>query len=137
MDQLLKAFAYEISKQLSVFVGLIITNCIVLGRAEAFASKNPVGLSFLDGLGNGLGYSAVLALVGAVRELLGAGSLLGVPVFTPVSEGGWFHPVGIMLIAPGAFFLLGFMVWGLRSWKPAQVEEPEYRIHAVHRTEVV
>ena len=137
VDQALKAFAYEISKQLSVFVGLIITNCIVLGRAEAFASKNSVGLSFLDGIGNGLGYAAVLALVASVRELFGSGTLLGYAVFTPVSEGGWFHPIGMMVIAPGAFFLLGFFVWGLRSWKPAQVEEPEYRIHVVHRTEVV
>ncbi len=137
VDQLLKAYAYEVSKQLSVFVGLIITNCIVLGRAEAFATKNSVGLSFLDGVGNGLGYAAVLALVGAVRELTGAGSLAGVQVLTPVSEGGSFHPIGIMLLAPGAFFLLGFLVWGLRAWKPAQVEEAEYRIHVVHRTEVV
>ncbi len=137
VDQSLKAFAYEISKQLSVFVGLIITNCIVLGRAEAFASKNSVGLSFLDGLGNGLGYSAVLALVGAIRELTGAGSLLGYQVFTPVSDGGSFYPIGIMLLAPGAFFLLGFLVWGLRTWQKAQVEEAEYRIHVVHRTEVV
>ncbi len=137
VDQLLKAFAYDLSKQLSVFVGLIITNCIVLGRAEAFASKNSVGLSFLDGLGNGLGYAAVLALVGTVREVTGAGTLLGYTVFTPVSEGGSFHPIGIMLLAPGAFFLLGFFVWGLRTWKPAQVEEAEYRIHVVHRTEVV
>ncbi len=137
VDQLLKAYAYDLSKQLSVFVGLIITNCIVLGRAEAFASKNSVGLSFLDGLGNGLGYSAVLALVGAVREVSGSGSLLGYTVFTPVSAGGSFYPIGIMVLAPGAFFLLGFFVWGLRAWKTAQVEEPEYRIHVVHRTEVV
>jgi Na+-transporting NADH:ubiquinone oxidoreductase subunit D len=137
VDQTLKAFAYEISKQLSVFVGLIITNCIVLGRAEAFATKNGVGFSFLDGLGNGLGYSAVLALVGAIRELSGSGSLGGVQVFTPVSAGGWFQPIGIMVLAPGAFFLLGFLVWGLRAWKTAQVEEAEYRIHVVHREEVV
>ncbi len=137
VDQALKAFAYDISKQLSVFVGLIITNCIVLGRAEAFASKNSVSLSFLDGIGNGLGYSAVLALVGSIRELTGAGSLLGYQVFTPVSDGGSFYPIGIMLLAPGAFFLLGFLVWGLRTWQTAQVEEPEYRIHVVHRTEVV
>ena len=137
VDQVLKAYAFELSKQLSVFVGLIITNCMVLGRAEAFASKNSVGLSFLDGLGNGLAYAAVLAIVGSIRELFGAGTLLGYPVFTPISEGGLFQPIGIMLIAPGAFFLLGFMVWGLRTWKPAQVEEAEYRIHVVHRTEVV
>ncbi len=137
VDQALKAFAYELSKQLSVFVGLIITNCIVLGRAEAFASKNSVGLSFLDGLGNGLSYAAVLAIIGSIRELFGAGTQLGVQVFTPIEEGGLFQPIGMMLIAPGAFFLLGFMVWGLRTWKPAQVEEPEYRIHVVHRTEVV
>ena len=137
VDQLLKAFAYEISKQLSVFVGLIITNCIVLGRAEAFATKNSVGLSFLDGLGNGLGYSLVLAVVAAVRELFGSGTLLGYTVFTSVADGGSFYPIGIMVLAPGAFFLIGFLIWGVRSWKPAQVEEPEYRIHAVHRTEVV
>jgi Na+-transporting NADH:ubiquinone oxidoreductase subunit D len=137
VDQCLKAFAYEISKQLSVFVGLIITNCIVLGRAEAFATKNSVGLSFLDGIGNGLGYSLVLAVVGAVRELTGAGSLAGIQVFTPVSAGGSFYPIGIMLLAPGAFFLIGFIIWGLRTWKTAQVEEPEYRIHVVHRAEVV
>ncbi len=137
VDQVLKAFAYEISKQLSVFVGLIITNCIVLWRAEAFASKNSVGLSFLDGLGNGLGYSLVLAVVATLRELFGSGTLLGYTVLTPVSEGGSFHPIGIMVLAPGAFFLIGFIIWGVRSWKPEQVEEPEYRIHAVHRAEVV
>ncbi len=137
VDQCLKAFAYELSKQLSVFVGLIITNCIVLGRAEGFALKNPPWPSFLDGLGNGLGYSLVLITVGSLRELLGAGTLLGNPVLPLVSDGGWFTPVGLMLLPPSAFFLIGFMIWGLRTWKTEQVEKPEYQIHQVHRTEVI
>ncbi|MFB3061984.1 MAG: NADH:ubiquinone reductase (Na(+)-transporting) subunit D, partial [Candidatus Binatia bacterium] len=107
VDQMLKAFAYELSKQLSVFVGLIITNCIVLGRAEAYAMKNSVGLSFLDGLGNGLGYSLILIIVGTIRELFGSGTLLGYTVFPLVTEGGWFYPVGIMLLPPSAFFIIG------------------------------
>ncbi len=137
VDQVLRAFAPEVSRTLSVFVSLIVTNCIVLGRAEACAMKNGLGVSFADAVGNGLGYSIVLIAVATVRELTGAGSLLGVQVFTPVSEGGSFYPIGIMLLAPGAFFLIGFIIWGVRTWKPAQVEEPEYRIHAVHRTEVI
>lgn len=137
VDQMLKAFAYELSKQLSVFVGLIITNCIVLGRAEAYAMKNSVGLSFLDGLGNGLGYSLILIIVGTIRELFGSGTLLGYTVFPLVTEGGWFYPVGIMLLPPSAFFIIGFFIWWLRSWKTEQVEQTEYRIHVVHRTEVI
>ncbi len=137
VDQILKAYAYEISKQLSVFVGLIITNCIVLGRAEAYAMKNPPGLSFLDGIGNGLGYSAILILVGSVRELLGAGSLLGYPVLPLVTEGGWYYPNGLLLLPPSAFFIIGLLIWGLRTWKPAQLEKREYQIHQVHRTEVI
>lgn len=137
VDQLLKAFAFETSKQLSVFVGLIITNCIVLGRAEAYAMKNEVGLSFLDGIGNGLGYSVILIFVGTFRELFGAGTLLGYTIFPLVSEGGWFTPIGIMLLPPSAFFLIGLFIWGLRAWKTEQVEKSEYRIHQVHRTEVL
>ncbi len=128
VDQVLKAFAYEISKQLSVFVGLIITNCIVLGRAEAFAMKNPPGLSFLDGIGNGLGYSVVLLAVGFVRELFGAGKLFGIEILPLVTEGGWYNPNGLLLLPPSAFFLIGIFIWVLRSVKPAQVEEPEYSI---------
>lgn len=136
-DQILKAFAYQMSKQLSVFVGLIITNCIVLGRAEAFASKNSVGASFLDGLGNGLGFSLILVLVGTVRELFGTGSLLGYTLFTPVTAGGWYRPNGMMLLAPSAFFIIGLIIWAIRSWKTEQVEKPSYRIRQVHRTEVL
>jgi len=137
VDQLLKAYAFEMSKQLSVFVGLIITNCIVLGRAEAFASKNSVGLSFLDGIGNGLGFSLILVLVGTVRELLGTGKLLGQTILAQVSEGGWYQPNGMMLLAPSAFFIIGLLIWAIRSWKTEQVEKPEYQIRQVHRTEAL
>ena len=136
VDQVLKAFAYEISKQLSVFVGLIITNCIVLGRAEAYAMKNGAGMSFLDGIGNGLGYSLILILVATARELFGSGTLLGYQIFPLVTEGGWFTPVGLMLLPPSAFFLIGLMIWALRMWKIEQVEKPEYQIRHVHRLEV-
>jgi len=122
-DQILQAFVYDISKQLSVFVGLIITNCIVMGRAEAFAMQNPPGDSFLDGLGNGLGYSVVLLAVGFFRELLGSGKLLGFQVLPVVTEGGWYQPNGLMVLAPGAFFLIAFFIWALRTWKPDQVTE--------------
>jgi len=135
VDQVLQAFAYELSKQLSVFVGLIITNCIVLGRAKAFASKNPPWPSFLDALGHGLGYSVILISVAAIRELLGSGSLLDVQILPLLKEGGWYEPNGLMLLAPGAFFIIGLMIWAIRSWKPAQLEKPEYRINVVHRTE--
>ncbi|MFQ5995477.1 MAG: NADH:ubiquinone reductase (Na(+)-transporting) subunit D [Acidiferrobacterales bacterium] len=137
VDQVLKAYAFETSKQLSVFVGLIITNCIVLGRAEAFAMKNPVGISMVDGLGNGLGYSLILIIVGAIRELFGAGKLLGYQVLPLVTEGGWFYPIGIMLLPPSAFFIIGLLIWGLRAWKTEQVEKPDYQIHEVHRTGVL
>ncbi|MDX1518477.1 MAG: NADH:ubiquinone reductase (Na(+)-transporting) subunit D [Gammaproteobacteria bacterium] len=137
VDQVLKAYAYQTSKELSVFVGLIITNCIVLGRAEAYAMKNPPGLSFLDGIGNGLGYSAVLILVGTVRELFGSGTLLGYVILPLASNGGWYVPNGMMLLPPSAFFIIGLLIWGLRTWKTAQVEKPEYQIHQVHRTEVI
>jgi len=135
VDEALKAFAFDISKRLSVFVGLIITNCIVLGRAEAFASKNPVGVSFYDGVGNGLGYAVILLGVGFVRELFGSGKLFGFDILPLVTEGGWYRPMGIMLLAPSAFFIIGFFIWGLRSWKTAQIEKPEYQIREVHRTE--
>jgi len=123
VDQFLKAYAFGISKQLSVFVGLIITNCIVLGRAEGFAMKNPPGLSALDGIGNGLGYSLVLLLVAFFRELLGAGKLLGFTLFPSINDGGWYLPNGLMLLPPSAFFIIGLLIWALRSWKTEQVEE--------------
>ena len=136
-DQILKAYAFETSKQLSVFVGLIITNCIILGRAEAFAMKNPVGMSFLDGLGNGLGYSLVLIIVAATRELFGAGTLMGVRILPLTSDGGWYEANGMMLLPPSAFFIIGLLIWAVRTWRPKQVEKPEYQIHEVHRTEVL
>lgn len=128
VDQILKAYAYSISKQLSVFVGLIITNCIVMGRAEAFAMKNRPGLSFLDGIGNGLGYSTVLISVAIVRELTGSGKLFGIEIFKTVTEGGWYVPNGLMLLPPSAFFVIGLLIWALRTWKPKQVEEKEYQL---------
>jgi Na+-transporting NADH:ubiquinone oxidoreductase subunit D len=136
VDQILKAYAFETSKQLSVFVGLIITNCIVLGRAEAFAMKNGVVMSFLDGLGNGFGYSLILITVATIRELFGAGTLLGFPVFELTSNGGWYEANGLMLLPPSAFFIIGLMIWGIRTWRTQQVEKPDYQIHEVHRTEV-
>ncbi len=137
VDQVLRAYAFETAKQLSVFVGLIITNCIVLGRAEAFAMKNGVGLSFLDGLGNGIGYSLVLIIVASSRELFGAGTLLGYPILPLVADGGWYQANGLMLLPPSAFFIIGLLIWAIRTWKTAQVEEPEHQIHEVHRTEAV
>lgn len=128
VDQALKAFAYSLSKQLSVFVGLIITNCIVMGRAEGFAMQNPPGLSFLDGIGNGLGYSLILIAVGFVRELFGAGKLFGISILPSINEGGWYQPNGLLLLPPSAFFLIGFLIWGLRSWKKKQVEKTAYRM---------
>lgn len=127
VDEVLKAYAFEISKRLSVFVGLIITNCIVLGRAESFAMRNPVGASLLDGFGNGLGYSLILVIIGTVRELAGAGTLLGAPVLPTVAHGGWFQPLKLMLLAPSAFFLLGALVWIVRVWRREQVERPEFQ----------
>ncbi len=123
VDQFLKAYAFGISKQLSVFVGLIITNCIVLGRAEAFAMKNPPGLSFLDGIGNGLGYSLVLLIVAFFRELFGAGKLLGYTILPATNEGGWYLPNGLMLLPPSAFFIIGLLIWALRAWKTDQIEK--------------
>ena len=123
VDQFLRAYAFDISKQLSVFVGLIITNCIIMGRAEAFALKNGPSLSFLDGLGNALGYSMILLVVGVFRELFGSGTLFGVEMFALAAEGGWYAPNGMMLLPPSAFFIIGFFIWGLRTWKTDQVEE--------------
>ena len=131
VDQVLKAYAYEISKTLSVFVGLIITNCIVMGRAEAFAMSNPPVASFIDGVGNGLGYGLILMMVGFIRELLGSGSLFGVTILPTVNNGGWYVPNGLLLLPPSAFFVIGLLIWGFRSWKPEQVEEREYRIQTV------
>ncbi|KGQ70437.1 Na(+)-translocating NADH-quinone reductase subunit D [Chelonobacter oris] len=122
VDQVLRAYAYDISKQLSVFVGLIITNCIVMGRAEAFAMKEPPLDSFLDGIGNGLGYSAILIVVAFLRELIGSGKLFGVTVFETINNGGWYQPNGLFLLAPSAFFIIGFVIWLLRTFKPEQVE---------------
>ena len=128
VDQILKAYAYEISKQLSVFVGLIITNCIVMGRAEAYAMKNPPVSSFLDGIGNGLGYSAMLMVVAVIRELFGSGSLFGYSLLPVATEGGWYVPNGLLLLPPSAFFIIGGIIWALRTVKTEQIEAPEYRL---------
>jgi Na+-transporting NADH:ubiquinone oxidoreductase subunit D len=131
VDQILKAFAYEISKQLSVFVGLIITNCIVMGRAEAYAMKNPPLASFMDGIGNGLGYSLILVLVAFFRETLGSGKLLGIEVFQLAKDGGWYDPNGLMLLPPSAFFIIGLLIWAIRQWKPEQNEQPDFKIMSI------
>ena len=128
VDEVLKAVAYDISKQLSVFVGLIITNCIVMGRAEAFAMKNPPVASFMDGVGNGLGYSVVLIFVAVIRELFGAGKLFGYEILPLVTEGGWYNPNGLLLLPPSAFFLIGLFIWILRAWDSKQVEKPDFRM---------
>lgn len=129
VDQLLRAYAFDTSKRLSVFVGLIITNCIVMGRAEAFAMQNPPGISFLDGIGNGLGYSLILMSVAFVRELLGAGSLFGYQILPLLKEGGWYVPNGLLLLPPSAFFLIGILIWVLRTKKPEQREAADFKIH--------
>lgn len=122
VDQVLKAYLFEISKQMSVFVGLIITNCIVMGRAEAFAMQNNVKDSILDGLGNGLGYSLILLVVGAFREIFGSGSFFGLQLLQPTTEGGWYQTNGLMVLAPSAFILIGIFIWVLRTFKTDQVE---------------
>ena len=127
VDQVLKAYAYEVSKTLSVFVGLIITNCIVMGRAEAFAMQNPPLPSFLDGIGNGLGYSAILIGVATIRELFGAGTLLGLEIL-PVGTDGWYQPNGLLLLPPSAFFIIGCFIWILRTVKATQREKVSFRI---------
>ncbi len=137
VDQFLKAFAYETAKELSVFVGLIITNCIVMGRAESFAMSNPPGASFFDGLGNGLGYSLILMVLAFIRELFGSGSLFGFQVMPLAVDGGWYVPNGLLLLPPSAFFLIGLFIWALRAYKPAQNEAADFRIHdAEHEVEL-
>ncbi|MGJ7457517.1 NADH:ubiquinone reductase (Na(+)-transporting) subunit D [Halomonas sp. MA07-2] len=133
VDQVLKAFAYEMSKQLSVFVGLIITNCIILGRAEGFAMQNGPKLAFLDGIGNGIGYGFILLTVGFFRELLGSGSVFGFTVFETVQNGGWYVPNGLLLLPPSAFFIIGLIIWVLRAVNPEQIEENEFKMK--HNTE--
>jgi len=128
VDQILKAYAYSLSKQLSVFVGLIITNCIVMGRAEAFAMQNPPVVSFFDGIGNGLGYSAMLIVLGVIRELFGAGKLMGYTIIPVVNDGGWYQPNGLLLLPPSAFFLIGLIIWGIRTWKKEQLEKPSFKM---------
>ena len=135
VDQFLQAYAYQTSKQMSVFVGLIITNCIVLGRAEAVALKSPPATSFVDGIGNGLGYCAMLIVVAFFRELLGAGKLFGVEILATVQNGGWYQPNGLMLLPPSAFFVIGLVIWALRAYKTDQVEEPEFKIAANSRSQ--
>ncbi|MEZ5536419.1 MAG: NADH:ubiquinone reductase (Na(+)-transporting) subunit D [Thiolinea sp.] len=132
VDQIMRAYAYDTAKQLSVFVGLIITNCIVMGRAEAYAMKNGVGMSFLDGIGNGLGYSLLLVVVAVFRELFGSGTLLGFEILKLTKNGGWYEPNGLMLLPPSAFFIIGLIIWAVRTWKPAQVEQPDFKIHEQH-----
>lgn len=128
IDQFLQAFFYEMSQRLSVFVSLIATNCVVLGRTESFALHNRPLPAMADGLGNGLGYSLVLAIVGSVRELFGQGTLLGYAILPTVEQGGWYEPLSLMLLAPSAFFLLGGLVWAIRSWRREQIETPEYSL---------
>lgn len=137
VEQILKAYAYETSRQLSVFIFLIVTNCIVLGRIEAFAMKNGVVDSFFDGLGHGLGYSLALMTIAAIRELLGAGTLFGMTVLPSTHDGGWYYPNGLLILSPGVFVLLGLMIWAIRTWRVEQVEQPEFRIRHVHRTETM
>jgi len=136
VDEVLKAYAYDISKRMSVFVGLIITNCIVLGRAEAFAMKYGVGMSIMDAIGSGFGYSIILVLVAFFRELFGSGTLFGISILPLTTEGGWYKANGLMLLAPSAFFIIGLLIWALRAWKPNQVERSEYKIQ-VHRMEAI
>jgi Na+-transporting NADH:ubiquinone oxidoreductase subunit D len=130
VDQVLQAVAYDISKSLSVFVGLIITNCIVMGRAEAFAMQNGPYLSALDGFGNALGYSVILIGVALIREPLGSGTFMGYEIMPTVSNGGWYYTNGMLLLSPSAFFIIGLFIWAIRAWKPEQVEEAEYEIAA-------
>lgn len=133
IDEFLQAFAFGVSQRLSIFVGLIVTNCIVLGRAEAFAMRNPPGPAALDALGNALGYSLILLVVAAIREFFGAGTLFGYAVVATAAEGGWFQPLGLMQLAPSAFFIIGLLVWAIRSFRTEQVEAPEHRIGRVAR----
>ena len=133
VDQVLQAYAFELSKRLSVFVGLIITNCIVLGRAEGYAMHNGFVASVLDGIGNGLGYSLILILVGAIREFFGKGSLLNVQILVPTSQGGAFEPLHLMLLPPSAFFIIGGIIWYIRRKRPQQVEKPEFTLRQLQQ----
>ncbi len=126
VDQILQAFAYEISRSLSVFVGLIITNCIVMGRAEAFAMSNPPIPSFLDGIGNGLGYSAVLIFVATIREIIGNGTWFGITLLEKVTDGGWYIPNGLLLLPPSSFFVIAAFIAIVRIWKKEQQEPAEF-----------
>jgi Na+-transporting NADH:ubiquinone oxidoreductase subunit D len=137
VDELLKAFAPEVSRMLSVFVGLIITNCIVLSRAEVFAMYNRVGASFLDGVGNGLGFSIILILVAATRELLSVGSLFDYQLLPLVADGGWYESNELMLLAPSAFFIIGLVIWAIRSYRQEQAEQPEFSESARQHQEAV
>ena len=130
IDELLQAFAFEISRQLSIFVGLIVTNCLVLGRAESFAIRNPVWPSMLDGLGNGLGYSLVLIVVGAIRETLGTGAIYGYAILPLAGDGGWFEPLGLLQMAPGGFFVIALLIWVIRSLRSDQVETPKLTLQS-------
>ena len=130
VDEILKAFDYETSKQIGVFVGLIITNCIVMGRAEAYAMQNSAGMSFLDGLGNGLGYSIILIVVAIFRQLIGAGSLAGYEILPLVQNGGWYIGNNYFLLPPSSFVIIGLLIWALRAWKTDQVEEPQFKIQS-------
>ena len=130
VDEILKAFDYETSKQIGVFVGLIITNCIVMGRAEEYAMQNSAGMSFLDGLGNGLGYSIILIVVAIFRELIGAGSLAGYEILPLVQNGGWYIGNNYFLLPPSSFVIIGLLIWALRAWKTDQVEEPQFKIQS-------
>ncbi len=135
VDQVLQAYAPDTARTLSVFVGLIVTNCIVLGRAEAFAVKNNPWMSLLDGVGNGLGYGSVLIVVSVIRELFGAGTILGFEILPLAQNGGWYVPNQMLLLPPSAFFIIGFMIWGLRDRKPEQVEKPDFEEVSVERSE--
>lgn len=128
IDQFLRAYAYDMSQRLSIFVGLIITNCVVLGRAEGFAMRNPPLPALLDGVGNGLGYSLVLLVVGTIREFFGSGSLFGYQLLPTTAQGGWFEPLGLMLLAPSAFFIIALLIWAMRTWQPALVETTVFRL---------
>jgi Na+-transporting NADH:ubiquinone oxidoreductase subunit D len=135
IDELLKAYAPDTARTLSVFVGLIVTNCIVLGRAEAFAIQNNVPMSFLDGIGNGLGYSLVLIVVATIRELFGAGTLFDVEILPLVQNGGWYVPNQLLLLPPSAFFIIGLMIWVIRSLRIEQVEQPDFEEIHIEKAE--
>lgn len=122
-DQVIKAYAFDVSKQLSVYVGLIITNCIIMGRAEAYALKNPPLQSLVDGIGNGLGYTFILITVAIVRELFGAGKLFGISILPLTTEGGWYPTNNMLLVPASAFFLIGGIIWAIRAFKTEQVEK--------------